>query len=33
MVRSSLHYARKAIDQALEALNGVGDWPREQDYE
>jgi hypothetical protein len=33
MVRSNLHYARKAIDMALEALNGVGDWPQEQDYE
>jgi hypothetical protein len=33
MVRSNLHRAKVAIDQALEAMNSISDWPREQDYE
>jgi hypothetical protein len=32
MVRANLHRAQEAIDNALDAMNGV-DWPREQDYE
>jgi hypothetical protein len=31
MVRANLHRAQEAIDNALDAMNGV-DWPREQDY-
>jgi hypothetical protein len=33
MVRSNLHRAKAAIDMALDAMNSIGDWPREQDYE
>jgi hypothetical protein len=33
MVRSNLHRAKAAIDQALDAMNSIGDWSREQDYE
>jgi hypothetical protein len=32
MVRSNLHRARSAIDMALDAMNSIGDWPREEDY-
>jgi hypothetical protein len=31
--RANLHRARDAIDMALDAMNSIGDWPREQDYE
>jgi hypothetical protein len=33
MVRSNLHRARAAIDMALDAMNSLDGWPREQDYE
>jgi hypothetical protein len=32
MVRSNLHRAKAAIDQALDAMNSLDSWPREQDY-
>ena len=32
MVRANLHRARKAIDMALDAMNSLDGWPREQDY-
>jgi hypothetical protein len=31
MVRANLHRARAALDEAIEAMNGI-DWPRERDY-
>jgi hypothetical protein len=33
MVRSNLHRAKAAIDMALDAMNSLDGWPREQDYE
>jgi hypothetical protein len=33
MVRSNLHRAKAAIDRALDAMNSLDGWPREQDYE
>jgi len=33
MVRSNLHRAKAATNMALDAMNGISDWPREQDYE
>jgi hypothetical protein len=33
MVRSNLHRARAAIDQALDAMNSLDGWPQETDYE
>jgi hypothetical protein len=33
MARSNLHRARDAIDMALDAMNSLDGWPREQDYE
>jgi hypothetical protein len=33
MVRSNLHRAKAAIDMALCAMDSLGGWPREQDYE
>jgi hypothetical protein len=32
MVRANLHRAKAAIDQALDAMNSIGDWPLESDY-
>ena len=32
MVRSNLHRAKAAIDMALDAMNSLDGWPREQDY-
>jgi hypothetical protein len=32
MVRSNLHRSKAAIDQALDAMNSIEGWPREQDY-
>jgi hypothetical protein len=31
--RSNLLRAKAAIDQALDAMNSLDGWPREQDYE
>ena len=33
MVRAHLYRARAAIDMALDAMNNIGGWPEEQDYE
>jgi hypothetical protein len=33
MVRSNLHRAKAAIDQALDAMNSLDGWPLESDYE
>jgi hypothetical protein len=33
MVRSNLHRAKRAIDMAIDAMNSLAEWPREQDYE
>jgi hypothetical protein len=32
MVRSNLHRAKAAIDQALDAMNSIEGWPEERDY-
>jgi hypothetical protein len=32
MERSNLHRAKAAIDQALDAMNSLSDWPQERDY-
>jgi hypothetical protein len=33
MVRSNLHRAKAAINMAIDAMNSLAEWPREQDYE
>jgi hypothetical protein len=33
MVRANLYRAQKAIHEALDAMNSLAEWPREQDYE
>ena len=33
MVRSNLHRAKAAINQAIDAMNSLAEWPREHDYE
>jgi hypothetical protein len=33
MVKTNLHRAKRAIDMALDAMNSLAQWPREQDYE
>jgi hypothetical protein len=33
MVRSNLHRAKAAINQAIDAMNSLAEWPREQAYE
>jgi len=32
MVRSNLHRVKAAINQAIDAMNSLDGWPREQDY-
>jgi hypothetical protein len=32
-VRANLHRARAAINQAIDAMNSLAEWPREEDYE
>jgi hypothetical protein len=33
MVRSNRYRAKKAIDMAIDAMNSLAEWPREEDYE
>jgi hypothetical protein len=33
MVKSNLHRAKAAINQVIDPMHSLAEWPREQDYE